>query len=65
MGGDGASNALDITKLIDVMNGVLERPAWSTDLDRSGETNVQDILRLVDVLNGAGALDPFNGVSLP
>jgi hypothetical protein len=55
----------DILVLIDVLNGVANRPMWATDVDRSGVTNAADILRLIDLLNGAGAFDVWNGEELP
>jgi len=71
---DRTASAQDILALIDCINGV-NRPVncdWdsptelaSSDADRSGQRNSQDILRVIDALNGAGALDPWNGRTLP
>lgn len=63
--GDGMSSPVDILALIDSLNGVVSRPIWSTDIDRSGLATPADILRLIDLLNGAGVFYPWNGVSLP
>ncbi len=64
---DGLSNSVDILKLIDALNGIVQPPyaIWQTDMDRSGQGNPADILRLIDLLNGAGAYEPWLGQSLP
>lgn len=62
---DQVTNPFDILVLIDALNGVTERPVWSTDIDRSGVANPADVLRLIDLLNGAEAFDVWNGESLP
>ncbi len=63
--GDGTTSPVDILALIDSLNGVTERPIWSTDIDRSGVANPADILRLIDLLNGADGFDVWNGAMLP
>jgi hypothetical protein len=63
--GDGTTSPVDILALIDSLNGVTERPIWSTDIDRSGVANPADILRLIDLLNGAEGFDVWNGATLP
>lgn len=64
---DGLSNSVDILKLINSLNGVVQPPyaIWQTDIDRSNQANAADILRLIDLLNGAGAYEPWLGQSLP
>lgn len=64
--GDGTSGPVDITALIDALNGVgEERPIWSVDIDRAGGLGPPDITTLIDLLNGANAFDAWNAVSLP
>ncbi len=56
------SNAQDITALINSLNGVVPRPIFATDVNRSGPpANPQDITGLINLLNGAGAFIPWNG----
>jgi hypothetical protein len=62
---DAVSDPLDILALIDSLNGVVERPLWSTDIDRSGLAGPPDILRVIDLLNGADAFESWLGVELP
>jgi glucose/arabinose dehydrogenase len=63
--GDHTTAPSDILALIDALNGVIELPLSSTDIDRNGDAGPLDILRLIDILNGADAFAPWNGVSLP
>jgi hypothetical protein len=63
--GDRISSPLDILAMIDDLNSVEVLPAYSTDIDRSGQTNPSDLLKLIDLLNGAGDFPAFNGVALP
>lgn len=64
--GDGTSGPVDITALIDALNGLgEERPIWSVDIDRVGGLGAPDITALIDLLNGASAFDSWNAVSLP
>lgn len=65
--GDARSSPVDILKLIDNLNGLLDPPyqVWSSDIDRSGTPNPPDILRLIDLLNGAGQFEPWLGAELP
>lgn len=64
---DRTASPVDILKLIDSLNGVVQPPymIWQTDIDRSGVANPADILRVIDLLNGADCYDVWNGVSLP
>ena len=53
--GDGLSSpGSDILGLIDSINGVegRVRPAYATDINRSGVTTGSEILRLIDLFNG-------------
>lgn len=58
-----ASNAQDVTALINHLNGVpgQVRPLFKVDMNRSNAANAQDIPQLINLLNGA---DQF-GVSMP
>jgi subtilisin family serine protease len=63
--GDGTTTIGDLDILIDDHAGLGDSlPAWSTDLNRSGETNAQDILRQIDLLNGAGEYPSFMDATL-
>ncbi len=62
---DRTSAPADILRIIDVMNGVVDLPIWSTDVDRSGVAGPPDILRVVDLLNGAGTYDVYLNATLP
>lgn len=63
--GDARSTPYDILALINAINGVVPRPLYSTDMNRSGVAEPSDILYLIDLLNGAGWFNAWNGVSLP
>lgn len=65
--GDLASNPIDILRLIDHLNGMIQPPypEWQTDINRSGVTEPSDVLRVIDLLNGANAFDVWNGATLP
>jgi hypothetical protein len=63
--GDATSAVPDLLSLIYSLNGVVVRPEYSTDIDRSGLSAAPDVLREIDLLNGAGSYDPFLLVSLP
>ncbi len=55
------SNAQDITSLINSINGVIPRPIFATDVNRSGPpANPQDITGLINLLNGAGMYAQWN-----
>jgi hypothetical protein len=63
---DGIVSLLDVTRLIDGLNGVGNPlPAWASDLDRSGLFSVLDLLRLTDLLNGADFYDVWLGRQVP
>lgn len=64
--GDGTSSPVDILRLVDSMNGVIEPPYydWQVDINRSGMADPGDILRLIDLLNGASKFDVWNGQTL-
>ncbi|GFO82761.1 MAG: hypothetical protein A49_23880 [Methyloceanibacter sp.] len=64
---DRTASPVDIPKLVDSLNGVVQSPhmIWQTDIDRSGAANPADILRVIDLLNGADCYEVWNGVSLP
>ncbi len=62
---DQTSVPADILRVIDALNGIIDLPIWSTDVDRSGEAGPPDILREIDLLNGADAYDTFLGATLP
>ncbi len=55
--GDLTATPADILAVIDSLNGVVPRPVFATDADRSGVAGPEDILRVIDMLNGAAALD--------
>ncbi|MBI4719294.1 MAG: hypothetical protein HY763_15975 [Planctomycetes bacterium] len=57
--GSRASNAQDITAIVNALNNAVPRPISSTDINRSGAANAQDITALVNLLNGAAAFDPW------
>ncbi|MBI4716985.1 MAG: hypothetical protein HY763_04215 [Planctomycetes bacterium] len=65
--GSGATNAHDITALVNSLNGVPShlRPLHATDIDHSGVANAQDITQLINLLNGAAAFDVWLGAGLP
>lgn len=65
--GDRTAGPVDVLRLIDALNGVVNPPLelWQTDIDRSGAATPADILRVIDLLNGAQAFDPWLLVSLP
>lgn len=65
VGGDSFTNPADILSLIDSLNGVVPRPDWSTDVDRSGVAAPADIIALIDLLNGVAPFSSYNGSSLP
>lgn len=62
-----ASNASDILRVIDCLNGIETCELYQGDIDRSGAINTQDILRVIDMLNGVAPFtpQPWNGVALP
>ncbi|MHC5109327.1 MAG: hypothetical protein ACYTHJ_05560 [Planctomycetota bacterium] len=61
----GLADGDDITAWIAAVEGDAPRPAWSTDIDRSGTTEPDDLLRLIDVLNGGGEYEVGFGTTLP
>ncbi|MBI4718089.1 MAG: hypothetical protein HY763_09815 [Planctomycetes bacterium] len=60
-----ASNAQDITALVNSLNNAVPRPLLATDANRSGAANAQDIAAVVNLLNGASAFDPWLNVTIP
>lgn len=64
--GDGLTDTLDITDLIEALiSGVAGETPAAVDMDRSGEPNLLDLLRQIDLLNGADEFPPFLGAGLP
>lgn len=62
---DRSSGPVDILRLIDALNGIVDYEAWQTDVNRSGLTEPSDVLRVIDLLNGADQFDPWLGAALP
>lgn len=64
---DGVSSPIDILRLIDFLNGVIDPPyeTWQVDINRSGLAEPSDVLRVIDLLNGADAFEPWLSQSLP
>jgi hypothetical protein len=62
-----ASNASDILRIIDCLNGIETCAVHQGDVNRSGDSNSQDIIRLIDLLNGVApfANGVWNGSALP
>lgn len=63
--GDAASNEVDVSALINALDGVLQLEIWQADVDRDGDLGPEDILRVIDLLNGAGVYDPYLDATLP
>lgn len=63
--GDATTASTDLLVLINVLNGILERPDYAIDIDRSGAASAGDLLRVVDLLNGAGEYESWLGRTLP
>lgn len=61
------SQPTDLFEIIDNLAGSVAPPLppEKCDIDRSNRCTGADLLMEVDVLNGAGALQPYNGSSLP
>lgn len=55
----------DIIAVIDHINGVIPRPIYGVDMDRSTVVDPSDIIRVIDLLNGAGAFAPWMNATLP
>jgi hypothetical protein len=58
--GDGTSNAQDIIRLIDCLNGIAVCAIYQGDVDRSGVSLPADIIRVIDLLNGADEYEVAN-----
>ena len=63
--GSGGSTAVDITILVDALNGVIVLPESATDIDRSGQTTPNDIIQEIEVLRGAETFTEWFGTFLP
>ncbi len=64
---NGVTNLLDVTALIDHLNGNVN-PAqdfWQCDIDRSGECSPSDLLGLINLFNGASEFEVWFDASLP
>lgn len=59
------SVAVDITVLVDTLNGVFILPATSTDIDRSETANANDIVQLIDLLRGGEMFEEWYYAQLP
>ena len=65
--GDGLSASGDVLSLVDAINEVPGRllPAYSADINRSGDVTGNDVVRLIDLLNGAGTFETWITRRLP
>ena len=63
--GNGVSDEEDVLALVNTLGGGVARPAWATDLDRSGETTPLDLLRAIDLLLGADTFQERLNDALP
>jgi hypothetical protein len=63
-GRDGVTKG-DIAALVQSLDGQMERPIWSIDIDRSGEPTAADLIELIDLMNGAGEYEEYLNSNLP
>lgn len=66
--GDGEADSLDVTAVINDLNGTSPPPwgKYSADCNHSGSTTPADLLCVIDLLNGADAFHPgWNGSPKP